>query len=112
MYDLWFSRLYKGIVLIYYVYVIIFNVFFFIDVEFNVIYFRDWFDFNNWCEMDLEIGDCKIIVWLDFEKVLCMNDDVVYLSGNLFYVNLEIGIDIKVNIFKIIGKVYFGIYFV
>lgn len=39
-----------------------------------------------------------------------MNDDVVYPSGNSFYVNLETGIDIKVNTFKITGKVCFEIY--
>lgn len=80
------------------------------DVEFNVTYPRDWFDSNNWCETDSETGECKTIARLDSEKVPCMNDDVVYPSGNSFYVNLETGIDIKVNTFKITGKVCFEIY--
>lgn len=81
--------------------------FFSTDVEFNVTYPRDWFDSNNWCETDSETGDCKTIARLDSEKVPCINDDVVYPSGNSFYVNLETGIDIKVNTFKITGKVCF-----
>lgn len=76
------------------------------NVEFNVTYPRDWFDSNNWCETDSETGNCKTIARLDSEKVPCMNDDVVYPSGNSFYVNLETGIDIKVNTFKITGKAY------
>ena len=42
---------------------------------------------------------------LDSEKVPCMIDDVVYPSGNSFYVNLETGIDIRINTLKITGKV-------
>lgn len=106
----WFSRPYKGIALIHYAHVTTLNVLFPTDVEFNVTYPREWFDSNNWCETDSETGDCKTIARLDSEKVPCMNDDVVYPSGNSFYVNLETGIDIKVNTFKITGKVYFGIY--
>lgn len=109
-----FSRPFKGIALLWYILRISLNIsmfsFFFIDVEFNVTYPRDWFDSNNWCETDSETGDCKTIARLDSEKVPCMNDDVVYPSGNSFYVNLETGIDIKVNTFKITGKVCFGIY--
>lgn len=113
MYDSffsWFSRPYKGIALIHFAHVTNLNVLFSTDVEFNVTYPRDWFDSNNWCETDSETGDCKTIARLDSEKVPCMNDDVVYPSGNSFYVNLETGIDIKVNTFKITGKVCFGIY--
>ncbi|XP_056022820.1 uncharacterized protein LOC125649614 [Ostrea edulis] len=76
------------------------------DVEFNVTYPRDWFDASNWCETDSETGDCKVIPRLDSEKVPCMNDDVVYPSGNSFYVNLETGLDVKINTLKITGKAY------
>lgn len=95
------------IALIHFAHVTNLNVLFPTDVEFDVTYPRDWFDSNNWCETDSETGDCKTIARLDSEKVPCMNDDVVYPSGNSFYVNLETGIDIKVNTFKITGKVCF-----
>ncbi|XP_062578072.1 uncharacterized protein LOC134239956 [Saccostrea cucullata] len=76
------------------------------DVEFNVTYPRDWLDSNNWCETDSETGNCKTTPRLDSEKVPCMNDDVVFPSGNSFYVNVETGLDIKINTLKITGKAY------
>ena len=75
------------------------------EVEYNVTFASDWFDFNNWCETEHESSPCITRSMLDSERVPCQNDDVVFSRDGSYFVNLESNIEVKINTLKISGRV-------
>ncbi|GAB1604535.1 protein amnionless-like [Argonauta hians] len=75
------------------------------EVEYNATYGREWLDPSNWCVMSSRsAANCDSEFHaLDSEKVPCFTDDVVFPSGNSYYVDLGSDMDLTVNSVSFMG---------